>query len=367
MLTLTTEIAPAARPDYRQGAMPTVTGVQVWLLTVAAFVCAMVIVGGATRLTGSGLSITEWQPVLGVIPPSSEAGWQAAFEKYQAIPEYRLVNKGMALEAFKTLYWWEWGHRFLGRLTGFVFLVPFVMFLYRRSIPQGFTLKISALFLLGGAQGALGWFMVKSGLSGRVDVSQYRLAAHLALAVAIAAYAFWLALSLGQARSGSMRQQTSVKAPSRSAFQISAGVLAGVVYLQIVMGGFVAGLKAGYVSNTWPSMNGSLVPDGLNVFSPWYVNVFENPLTAQFVHRMLGYTVAAFAFGLAFVVMRSGRGPRVRTLVPALCGAILVQIALGVATVVSGVSIGFALAHQANALAVLALTLWILHRSTVRR
>ncbi len=176
---------------------PWLRAVRIWLFAIAGMVFAMVIVGGATRLTGSGLSITEWQPILGIVPPMSEAAWQEAFEKYRHIPEYSQINPGMTLQGFKAIYWWEWTHRLLGRLIGVVFFIPFAVFLARSSIPRRFIPRIAALFVLGGAQGALGWFMVKSGLADRVDVSQYRLAAHLALAVAIAGYAFWLALSMG--------------------------------------------------------------------------------------------------------------------------------------------------------------------------
>ena len=194
-----TSIADGASPisAYARQRTSRLQAVRLWLFVIAGLVFAMVIVGGATRLTGSGLSITEWQPILGVIPPQSDAAWREAFEKYRHIPEYKLVNPAMDLEGFKAIYWWEWTHRLLGRLIGFVFLMPFVYFLARRAIPKPFIPQVAALFVLGGAQGALGWFMVRSGLSDRVDVSQYRLAAHLALATAIAGYAFWLGLSIG--------------------------------------------------------------------------------------------------------------------------------------------------------------------------
>lgn len=334
-----------------------VSAVRVWLFVVAALVFAMVFVGGATRLTGSGLSITEWQPILGVMPPASETAWLEAFEKYRQIPEYKLVNNGMSLEGFKVLYWWEWGHRLLGRLVGLVFFVPFAYFLIRRSIPKRFVPRIAALFILGGAQGALGWFMVRSGLSERVDVSQYRLAAHLGLAVLIAGYAFWLALSIRKPR------PLEYPLPPKNA-RPWAGGLAVLVYLQIIVGGFVAGLKAGHASNTWPLMNGKVIPEGLDVFSPWYLNFFENPLTAQFTHRTLGYAIAVVAACFGVWVWRSKGAIYLRLPLAAIGAALLVQIALGVATIVYEVPINLALAHQANAIIVLALALWTLHRAS---
>jgi cytochrome c oxidase assembly protein subunit 15 len=338
-----------------------ISAVCLWLFIVAGFIFAMVLVGGATRLTGSGLSITEWQPILGILPPSSEGAWQEAFEKYRQIPEYELVNRGMSLGAFKTIYWWEWTHRFIGRLIGFVFLIPFVYFLARRSIPKAFIPRVAALFVLGGAQGALGWFMVKSGLSDRVDVSQYRLAAHLALAVAIAGYAFWLGLSIRE-QSRPAREGNPLRASSPGV-RLCAGLLAALVYLQIIAGAFVAGLKAGHASNTWPLMNGEVLPPGLDAISPWYLNFFENPLTAQFTHRVLAYAIAIFAIGFGALIWRFPNTRPLRLPIVALLCAIMLQIALGVVTILYGVPIDAALAHQANAIAVLALALWMLHRA----
>lgn len=342
--------------DSAVSSTPSIFAVRVWLFVVAAFVFAMVLVGGATRLTGSGLSITEWQPILGVFPPSDVQAWQDAFDKYRQIPEYRLVNNGISLEGFKTLYWWEWGHRLLGRLAGLVFFVPFVYFLLARSIPRRFVFRIAALFVLGGAQGALGWFMVKSGLSERVDVSQYRLAAHLGLAVLIGSYAFWLALSIGR----------PIPAGNRGLLRFKpwAAALAGLVYLQIILGGFVAGLKAGHASNTWPLMNGKVIPDGLDVFSPWYLNLFENPLAVQFIHRTVAYGIAAVAACLALVIWRSAAARALKLPVAATGAAIAVQVGLGIATILYSVPIDLALAHQANAIVVLAFALWTLRRAS---
>ncbi len=339
---------------------PRLRAVRIWLFAIAGLVFAMVIVGGATRLTGSGLSITEWQPILGVVPPTSEAAWQEAFEKYRHIPEYSQINPGMTLQGFKAIYWWEWTHRLLGRLIGVVFFIPFAVFLLRGSIPRRFIPGVAALFVLGGAQGALGWFMVKSGLADRVDVSQYRLAAHLALAAAIAGYAFWLALSIGRSTLTEKRRPVlNASLPAK----LGTGVLAGLVYLQIIAGAFVAGLKAGHASNTWPLMNGEIIPPGLDVFSPWYVNFFENPLTAQFAHRALAYAIAIFAAGFGVLIWKTRRAQALRIPMLAITAAVFVQIALGVATIVYGVPLAIALAHQANAILIFALALWALHRA----
>ncbi len=351
-----TSLANAAQSERVQSKGATaLSAVRAWLFVVAAFVFAMVIVGGATRLTGSGLSITEWQPILGVIPPVSDGAWQEAFEKYRHIPQYEHINRGMSLESFKAIYWWEWTHRFLGRLIGFVFFIPFAIFLARGSIARRFIPRIAALFVLGAAQGALGWFMVKSGLADRVDVSQYRLAAHLALAVAIGGYALWLALSIPEPSGKSKAVPLMAK--------LGAGTLASLVYLQIIAGAFVAGVHGGHASNTWPLMNGEVIPPGLDVYSPWYLNLFENPLTAQFTHRTLAYVIALAAAGFGVLVWRSSNMRALRLPMLALGAAILAQIALGVATIVYDVPLMIALAHQANAIIVFALALWTLHRA----
>ena len=336
---------------------PRLRTVRIWLFAIAGLVFAMVVVGGATRLTGSGLSITEWQPILGVVPSMSEAAWQDAFEKYRHIPEYSQINRGMSIDGFKAIYWWEWTHRLLGRLIGVVFFIPFAIFLLRGSIPRAFIPRIAALFVLGGAQGALGWLMVKSGLADRVDVSQYRLAAHLALAVAIAGFAFWLALSIGELAQTEKRRP-ALKTPLP--VKLGAGILAGLVYLQIIAGAFVAGLKAGHASNTWPLMNGEIIPPGLDAFSPWYLNLFENPLTAQFAHRALAYAIAIFAAAFLVFLWNAGRARALRLPMLTITAAVLIQIALGVATIVYGVPLLIALAHQANAILVFALSLWVL-------
>jgi cytochrome c oxidase assembly protein subunit 15 len=330
--------------------------VRVWLLAVALLVLAMVSVGGATRLTGSGLSITEWQPIMGVIPPLSDAAWQETFEKYRQIPQYKLINKGMSLDAFKAIYWWEWTHRFLGRLLGVVFLVPFVYFLVTGRITRALVPKLAGIFALGGLQGAIGWYMVRSGLAERISVSQYRLALHLGLAAVIFAALLWVALSMG--RSQAVSQDVS---PARRRV---AAALVGLVFLQIVAGAFVAGLKAGAGYNTWPLMDGQLIPDGLGVMSPWWSNLFENATTVQFNHRLLAYAVTGAVLWHVLSFLPRANGPQVRASAITLLLAVLAQVAVGIWTLLAHVPLSLGLAHQAGAMIVLAAALWHLH--TVR-
>lgn len=322
----------AARPHIR-----------LWLYVVAGLVFAMVIVGGATRLTDSGLSITEWKPILGTIPPLEEADWNEAFQKYQAIPEYHLVNKGMSLDAFKFIYWWEWSHRFLGRFIGVAFFIPFVLFAATGRIERAAVPRLVGLFVLGGLQGFLGWYMVKSGLVDRVDVSQYRLAAHLTLALTIYAAILWTAVGFG-------------KKP-RHVLQSAAGKYAacivGLVLLQVAIGGFVAGLKAGLNYNTWPLMANAVIPSGLGMLSPWWANLFENALTVQFAHRTVAYA-------LLFVVMVHAW--RIRSVTATvLLATVMMQGILGICTLLWHVPISLALVHQGGALVVLAAAVFHLH------
>lgn len=332
---------------------PSLAAIRVWLFTVAGLIFAMVIVGGATRLTDSGLSITEWRPILGAIPPLTEADWLEAFEKYRQIPEYQLVNKGMSLEAFKTIYWWEWAHRFLGRFIGIAFFAPLVFFWARGQIPKPLLPKLIVIFLLGGAQGALGWYMVQSGLAERTDVSQYRLAAHLGLAFLIYGAILWVAFELGGDRRAGQSRKAGV-------LWGAALALVGLIFLQVIAGGFVAGTNAGLSHNTWPLMDGAIVPDGLGVMRPWYLNLFENVLTVQFNHRMLGYAIALISFIALIAALRSGDG-RAARLAVTVFAAILAQIALGVLALLTQLEIGWALAHQGGAALLLGLALYQLH------
>jgi len=321
--------------------------VRAWLLGVAALIFCMVIVGGATRLTDSGLSITEWQPLLGAIPPFTEAHWLEAFEKYRQIPEYQLVNKGMSLDAFKFIYWWEWAHRFLGRVIGLAFFLPFAYFAVTGALNVKTAIRCGVLFVLGGLQGALGWYMVSSGLVDRVDVSQYRLAAHLTLATVIFAAILWVAFGLGRNR----------RAPSGGR-EWTALLIVALVVVQVAAGGFVAGLDAGFGYNTWPLMDGALVPEGLFVAQPWWRNLFENAMTVQFNHRILAYVIVVLAVSYAYVVQsRSG------WIVAATVG---LQVALGIWTLLWSVPLWLGLAHQGGALVVLAAAIWNLHTVLMR-
>jgi heme a synthase len=337
-------------PTGRQiAARPLVRG---WLLLLALLVLAMVVVGGATRLTGSGLSITEWAPVTGVVPPMSEAAWLDEFEKYREIPQYQLVNRGMSLDEFKTIYWWEWGHRFLGRLVGLVFLVPFVWFWATGRLEKRLVPWVLGAFFLGGLQGVLGWYMVASGLSERVTVSQYRLAAHLTLAAIIFVYLLWLAERLRV-------RGAEPSMPSR--LKWGAGAILGLSILQIALGAFVAGLHAGLTYQSWPLMDGRFVPGGLMRMEPWWANFFENVTMVQFNHRMLGYVLVMAAIAHAVDCLRqAGEGP-VTLRAGLLAGAMVVQAGLGIATLLSSVSLELALLHQAGAMAVLTIAVIHMH------
>lgn len=320
--------------------------IRYWLWFMAFLVLAMVIVGGATRLTESGLSITEWKPVTGALPPMSQSDWIDAFEKYRQIPQYEKVNKGMSLDEFKTIYWWEWAHRQFGRLIGVAFFVPFVWLLATRRVERRLVPWLVGAFVLGGLQGALGWYMVTSGLVERVSVSQYRLASHLVLASAIFAYLIWVAESL---------RERPAEAISPRRLRTTAGLIVVLVLLQIVLGGLVAGLDAGLTYQTWPLMDGRFIPDGLWMQTPAWLNVFENITTVQFDHRMLAYLLMLVTFLHAIDTFGSaGEGPAPARAVY-LAGFTFGQAGLGIATLLMGVPILIALAHQAGALIVLAM------------
>jgi len=321
--------------------------VRTWLFAVAFLILCMVIVGGATRLTDSGLSITEWQPLLGAIPPLSESDWQTAFEKYRLIPEYSAINQGMTLAEFKFIYWWEWSHRFLGRFIGLVFFLPFIFFVATGRLARNLWPWLAAIFVLGGLQGALGWYMVASGLADRVDVSAYRLSAHLSFAALIFGATLWLALGLTARR----------HAPT-IANAIAGLVIVVLVLLQIAAGGFVAGLDAGQGYNTWPLIDGKLVPDGLLAMQPFWRNIFENAMTVQFNHRLLAYVIAVFVAGYAYVM-------RTRESV-LLLAAVIAQIVFGIWTLLWQVPLWLGLVHQGGAFVVFAAALWNFHSLLTR-
>jgi cytochrome c oxidase assembly protein subunit 15 len=319
--------------------------IRVWLLAVAALIFAMVLVGGATRLTESGLSITEWQPVTGTIPPLSEATWQAELDKYKTIPQYQQMNRGMSLAEFKTIFWWEWTHRLLGRLIGVAFLLPFLWFLWRGFVEPGLRLRLWAIFGLGALQGAVGWWMVASGLAGRTEVSQYRLAFHLTLACVIYFAIVWTVERL-------VERPAAAVAPR---LRVTANLLVVLVLAQIYLGALTAGLRAGLTYNTWPLIDGSFIPSSAHLFfdQPWWRNVFENTLTVQFDHRMMAYTVLLVALLHAADALRMKTKGPVGTGAVVLALAVVLQAALGIMTLLYQVPIALGLAHQGLALVVL--------------
>lgn len=333
--------------------------VETWLWVLAALVFAMIVAGGATRLTDSGLSITEWKPIMGAIPPLTDADWQSAFTKYKQIPEYALVNQGMVLGDFKFIYWWEWSHRFLGRLIGFVCAVPLAFFWINGRLRVGLKPKLLGVLALGGLQGAIGWYMVSSGLAERVDVSQYRLTLHLTTAFSIFALIVWLALDEGEQRRVT---PASSGAPHRGC--IVAAVLIGLVLLQVVLGGFVAGLKAGLIYNTWPDMNGRFFPTDYWT-NAGYLSIFESHAAAQFNHRLTAYLVFAVAALQVFWLSRAGVAGRVVRSSKLLLLAIVAQTAIGIATLLHHVPLPLGLLHQSGGAIVLALAVW--HLFTTRR
>ncbi len=327
-----------------------------WLLACCAMIYAMAVIGAITRLTESGLSIMEWAPVTGALPPLSEPEWERVFALYRKIPEYQELNADMSLAEFKTIYWWEYVHRLWGRLIGVVFLVPFLWFLLRRRLRPGLTPHLLAMFALGGLQGALGWFMVASGFAERTDVSQYRLVAHLGAAVAIYVYILWIALGLVAPRPS---PSPDARAAGLRALLIA---LVALVLLAMASGGFVAGLNAGLVYNTFPLMDGALVPDGYGLLQPWTLNLFENEIAVQFNHRLLAFATAALA---AIAWLRSRRlrlSPRARAACALVLAMVALQFGLGVATLLLVVPVWLAALHQAGALALVTLTLWAIHQ-----
>ena len=328
--------------------------VRLWLYGIAAMVFAMVVVGGITRLTESGLSITEWAPLLGAIPPLSEADWAAAFAKYREIPQYRLVNAGMTMAEFRAIYWWEWAHRLLGRLIGVAFLVPFVAFTLTGAIPRPHMPRYVVLFALGGLQGAIGWWMVSSGLESRVDVAPLRLAVHLTLAAIIYAAILWTALTLSD------RGRAPRPSPVR---RIGAGVILGWVLLQIFLGALVSGNHAGLVYDTWPSMNGHVVPPDLWTHEPGWRNLIDNPATVQFLHRLGAYGLFALVLGQFVLIVVTARTATARVSAFALGFAVAFQILGGIATLLMHVPFSLALIHQATAMIVL--TAAVIHAVSV--
>ena len=319
--------------------------VAIWLLLVAALVLAMVVVGGATRLTGSGLSITEWKPVTGAIPPLSQADWEAAFAAYRKIPQYSQLNAGMSLGAFKSIYWWEWTHRLLGRLVGAAFLVPFVVFLVRRDVPRRLIWRCVGLFVLGGLQGLVGWWMVASGLADRISVAPERLAIHLGLAFALFGALVWTALD---AEAGGARQTLP------SPWSHWSLALLALVWLQVLLGALVAGNHAGLVYNDWPLMNGALFPKDYAGRGLW-ATLAHSQAAVQLHHRLLAYLMLIAVIASAVLAARTRYLPAAsKGLAVLLAASVALQAVLGVATLMTAVPLALGLLHQVMAAVVLA-------------
>ncbi len=320
------------------------SAVAIWLLAVLALTAAIVMVGGLTRLTDSGLSITEWKPVTGIIPPLSDADWEVELEKYRSTTQYQVVNKGMSIAEFKHIFWWEWGHRVLARAIGLVVLIPLLVFWWRGTVQGTMLRRGGILFGLVCAQGLLGWLMVVSGLVGRIDVSQYRLAAHLGLAFVIFGWALLMLLDLRRPREGRAILPGAALAK----------VTLGVIFLQILLGGLVAGLNAGLTYNTWPLMDGAFVPRGLFLHEPWWLNFGDNVTLVQFQHRIAAYLVAALAVACVVLAGRRGAG---KSTAGVLGSVTVAQVLLGVLTLLAGADgeqpILLGAAHQFGALILL--------------
>ncbi len=336
-------------------ATPRPASIARWLLAVAALVFCMVVVGGITRLTESGLSITQWKPISGAIPPLTHDQWMEAFRDYQQIPEYQQLRRGMTLGDFQFIFFWEWVHRLLGRLIGLAFALPLLWFAWKRAIPQGYGFRLVALLALGGLQGAIGWWMVKSGLSVRTDVSHYRLAVHLLTALFIMGGLIWTALDL------LTRSRTAFAKPAMLHPFAVLALLALLV--QLLFGAFTAGLDAGYVSSSWPLMNDHLVPEGIQWLGSLWATVSSDPYLVHFIHRWWAWVAAAMLILLARMAKQSGdRGPSI-----ALNAAVGTQIALGIATVISGIALPLAVLHQAVGALVVASATWAAHSLGERR
>ncbi|HBZ44341.1 MAG TPA: heme A synthase [Maritimibacter sp.] len=320
--------------------------IRAWLMALFGLIVMMIVVGGLTRLTDSGLSITEWNLVSGTLPPLNETDWATEFEKYQASPEYRLQNEGMSMSAFQQIYWWEWGHRQLGRFIGVVWIIGFLGFLAARKIPKGWTGRLLSVGVLIGVQGAIGWWMVHSGLQGdRVDVASYRLATHLGVAFVILGLILWNILLLGRSEADNMQAR---RLRERSLFGMGTGLM-HLAFLQIVLGALVAGIDAGRSFVDWPMMAGQVFPPEAFSIEPVWRNFFENPGLVQFMHRVVGYLLALFAIG-AFFRGRKGATKGVRVAFMLASAMVLLQMVLGIITVLNAAMLHIAITHQAGAI-----------------
>jgi cytochrome c oxidase assembly protein subunit 15 len=347
------ETRPAAQPGLIDKVRPGARrAIRAWLMILFALVAAMIAVGGLTRLTDSGLSITEWRPLTGALPPLSEADWQSEFAKYQAIDEFRIQNRWMGLDDFKVIYWWEWGHRQLGRVIGLVWAIGFAWFLLRRQIPTGWTGRLFFVGALGGAQGAIGWWMVSSGVTqgeGMTDVASYRLATHLGLAFVILGLLAWYAFHMGRAERELMQARRAREAKQ---FSLATGLM-HFAFLQILIGALVAGIDAGRSYTDWPLMGGQVFPPNAFFADPLWRNFFESPGLVQFMHRIAGYLLLVFGI-VVWLRGRRSAHQRTRAAFNAVMAVLLAQVAVGIVTVLYGAPWQIAIAHQ-----LLAVVLWV--------
>jgi cytochrome c oxidase assembly protein subunit 15 len=342
---------------------PNNKAIAIWLFVCCATIFGMIILGGVTRLTGSGLSMVEWAPIMGILPPLNQTEWQETFLLYQQFPEYQIKNFHMSLPDFKSIFWFEYGHRLLGRSIGMIFLLPFLYFLFRGKIEKSLTPKLIIMFILGGLQGLMGWYMVKSGLVNDPHVNQYRLTAHLALAVIIYAYMLWIALGLIYPKVNDASNNTILKLGRLSV------IMTGIIFITIMSGGFVAGTHAGYAFNTFPLMDGRLIPNGLFELSPLWKNFFENIVTIQFDHRLLAtllfIIIPTFWYKVGKVTTGSGLQTLARLGSHLLLAALALQITLGISTLLLVVPVALAATHQAGAILLLTTAIFVsqqLHR-----
>ena len=327
------------------------SAVAIWLFICAIMIFVMVVLGGVTRLTHSGLSMVEWKPATGFLPPMTELVWQDTFEKYQQYPEFKIKNPDMDLAGFKSIFWLEFIHRVWGRSIGIVFFVPFMFFLLKRKLDRKLIPKLITMFILGGLQGVLGWFMVKSGLSDRPDVSQYRLTAHLIFAFFLYGWILWTALGLIFPKPHAIKQ-------SLYRYKGFLSALTFLLVIAIMSGGFVAGTDAGFIYNTFPLMGDTLLPKDLFVFDPWFKNFFENVVTIQFTHRLLTMLIFILVVGFWLKTLKQELPNRTRIALHCLLAAVILQVTLGISTLLLAVPVPLAAAHQAGALVLLTAMLW---------
>lgn len=327
----------------------------IWLFVCCATIFSMVVLGGVTRLTGSGLSMVEWAPIMGVLPPIGQAEWLEAFELYKQYPEFKIKNFDMDLDGFKSIFWFEYSHRVLGRMIGVIFFFPMMFFFIKGWVLPSLKPKLITMFILGGLQGLMGWYMVKSGLVDNPHVSQYRLTAHLSLAFIVYAYIFWVALDL-------FIQDEAKPETSVGHLQPKTTWLTALVFITILSGGFVAGLKAGLAYNTFPLMNGQLIPDGMFTLSPAWSNFFENVTTVQFDHRLLATITFISIISFYIVAMGKNPPPRVRIGLHLMLAMLFIQVTLGISTLLMYVPVALAAAHQGGALLLFTIVLFVTHQ-----